>query len=254
MDTAWIILVAFWALTLGVLATAEGRAQLRARTRAEWTLDLVGLLVQGTLIPLLQVGLVVAGLAWLVPAGRGALEVPGWAALLLNLVAVDYLYYWNHRLLHTNTLWPLHRVHHTLRTLDVLGTSRNTLYSSLFIVYLWVGGALLYFLSEPFWFALGAALTAALDLWRHSPFTPRRGGALHRALSAVLILPSDHAWHHSTESSQVNFGANLSWWDRLHGTYQASTQDPASLGIPFAAPLGRQLFFPFDRRAGKLPP
>ena len=90
------------------------------------------------------------------------------------------------RLLHSRWLWPAHRVHHTMTEMDVLGTSRNSVWSSALIVYLWVNGAVLYLLNDPTWFAAGAAVTAALDLWRHSPLTPRRGSTLWRVVSKVL--------------------------------------------------------------------
>jgi sterol desaturase/sphingolipid hydroxylase (fatty acid hydroxylase superfamily) len=158
---------------------------------------------------------------------------------------VDYLYYWNHRLLHTRRLWPIHLVHHTVDEMDVLGTSRNTAWTSFFILYVWVNGAMLYLLAEPAGFAAGAALTASLDLWRHSELSPRVGGAVDRALGAVLILPRHHAWHHASDAAPGNFGANFSLWDRLHGTWIERADAPARLGVTTTLPVWRQLWWPF---------
>jgi len=36
-----------------------------------------------------------------------------------------------------------------------------------------------------------------------------------------VITPHEHAWHHSSARTDVNFGANLSLWDRVHGAYAA---------------------------------
>jgi sterol desaturase/sphingolipid hydroxylase (fatty acid hydroxylase superfamily) len=46
---------------------------------------------------------------------------------------------------------------------------------------------------------------------------------LERALRWLLVTPDMHRVHHSVvyNESSSNFGFNLSWWDRLFGTYRA---------------------------------
>ena len=245
---AWLFTVAvFWLLMGRVLRSAEAQRALRRKPWGDWLLDLTGLLVQGVGVPLLQVLLVAVILRELLPDWSGRVALPGnafVAGFLINVVVVDYLYYWNHRLLHTRLLWPVHRVHHTLTAMDVLGTSRNTVWSSAFIVYLWVNGALIFFLEQPAGVVAGATLTAALDLWRHSASGPQPGSALHRALSPWLILPEDHAWHHADAEVFGNYGANLVIWDRLHGTLIQAPEPPRALGVA-RLPLWRELLWPF---------
>lgn len=213
------------------------------RAAWEWVVDLAGLGVQGLLIPILQVVGVVAALSWLWPAAQGCVSMNPWVAGGLAFVGVDLLYYWNHRLLHTRVLWPVHRVHHSAGRMDVLVTSRNTLWSSAFVVYVWVHGAALFFLIDPMGWIWGATLTACLDLWRHSGFQPT--GGISRIFGAVLVLPNDHAMHHSTGESGFNFGANLNCWDRLFGTWKTALHRPENLGIPTGLSLSRSLFWPF---------
>jgi sterol desaturase/sphingolipid hydroxylase (fatty acid hydroxylase superfamily) len=164
---------------------------------------------------------------------------------LLSFFIIDYFYYWNHRLLHSRQLWPVHQVHHSVREMDVVATSRNTAWSSLLILYVWVNGVALFLLAAPAGYAAGAALTAALDLWRHSEVAPRAGGVVDRLLGRVLMLPRQHAWHHATEEVAANYGANLCWWDRLHGTFVDRGAAPEKLGVTVALPLWRQLWWPF---------
>jgi sterol desaturase/sphingolipid hydroxylase (fatty acid hydroxylase superfamily) len=244
-----VLFVAFWALLLLTLARRTSRETLRQKAWGDWVLDVTGLLVQGVAIPALQIAVVWAALSAFRPTGRGVWSIPGWQALILNVVVIDYLYYWNHRLLHARALWPLHRVHHTLTAQDVLGTSRNTLYSSLFIVYLWANGVFLYLLTDPTWFVAGVTLTAAFDLWRHSTLGPAHGSPAHRLLSLVIVTPADHGWHHSADRFGVNFGANLSLWDRLHGTWLSPDEvaEPPRLGVDDGLPLWRRLLWPFVR-------
>ena len=237
-------LIAFWGLVLATLALDGWQVYAGKRAR-EWVLDLAGLAVQGLFIPFLQIALVVAGLRWLAPGAEGVLEVTGWFGFLLAFVAVDYLYYWNHRFLHGRRLWPIHRVHHTVTAMDVFGTARNTLWTSFAIVYLWAHGAMLFLLggAGAAGYVAGVTLTVALDLWRHSAVGPGPGSRI----SLVFITPADHAWHHASAAEPGNFGANLSLWDRLHGSYLARDVMPPALGVaPGRQPLWRQLLWPFE--------
>lgn len=247
LDVA-IPFVAFWSLVFAVVLNRASRQRLVAKTRDAWILDVTGLVVQGALIPLLEVTLVFSALSIIVPASRGTLSLAWPLAALLNFVVVDYLYYWNHRLLHTRALWPVHSVHHSVTDMDVLATSRNPVWASLLIVYVWVNGVFLFVLDDARPFAIAAAVTAALDLWRHSPFGPARGGPLWRALSVVFITPSDHAWHHASgDSARGNYGANLSLWDRIHGTWIVREGAPKSLGDDVELPLWKKLVWPMAR-------
>jgi sterol desaturase/sphingolipid hydroxylase (fatty acid hydroxylase superfamily) len=240
-------LAAFW-LLIGVAALRrERRRAWASKPGAAWLLDGIGLGIQGGLIPLVQLAVVVAGLALVAPGWRGRLVLPGdnvVAGFLINFVVVDYFYYWNHRLLHTRALWPVHLVHHTVADMDVVGTSRNTAWTSFLIVYVWVNGVMLFLLAQPAGYATGAALTAALDLWRHSDLSPRAGSVLDRVLGAVFILPRHHAWHHARDAAPGNFGANFSLWDHLHGTWLERAGAPARLGVPTTLSLWRQLLWP----------
>jgi sterol desaturase/sphingolipid hydroxylase (fatty acid hydroxylase superfamily) len=243
-------LATFWALFLVVLLAPARRARLAAKPRADWLLDLAGLAVQGGLIPLLQAGLLLAALRAAWPEAEGALSLGAAGAFLLNFVAVDALYYWNHRAFHRPRLWPVHAVHHTMTELDVLGTSRNTLWTSLLIVYVWVNAVLVFVIEERAAYLAAVSLTACLDLWRHSPAGPPAGGRLDRLLGLALITPNDHAWHHARDVADVNFGANLSLWDRAFGTLYRPGRAPAALGVPSPLGLGRRLWWPFPSRAG----
>jgi sterol desaturase/sphingolipid hydroxylase (fatty acid hydroxylase superfamily) len=212
-----------------------------------WAIDLAGLLMQGVIIPLLQVTIIYQLYRYILPLDRASWQLHPLAALSLSFVGVDYLYYWNHRLLHTRWLWSSHLVHHTVTDMDVLGTSRNTLWTSFLIVYLWVHGLFIYLLADPTWYILGASLTSALDLWRHSHYHP--APRIDRFLQSWLILPRDHAWHHAETSvirQHCNFGANFKFWDKIHGTYYESTVPPDRLGTPTDLSLSQQLIDPYQ--------
>ncbi len=244
------ILAAFWLLFGLNLARPKGWQQLCQKSKSDWALDLSGLGIQGIVIPAMQVGLLYRALHFLLPQAAGCLTLPPLAQFLICTILIDYAYYWNHRWLHTQG-WALHQVHHTVTQLDVLGTSRNSLWSSFFILYLWVHALMIYLLHNPSGYLWGISLTAMLDLWRHSQLGPRPKSWLHRALSAWLVLPQDHAHHHAHQRHTCNFGANLKIWDRIHHTdHKASRllKDASSqaIDLPASMSLWQKLFYPFS--------
>lgn len=237
-----ITLVSFISLMTAICLTPSAWQRLRQKTWPDWCLDVSGLCLQGLLIPLLQMTVVYSLYHWLLPSYRAHWHLSPILSCALSLVVVDYLYYWNHRLLHHPWLWPGHLVHHTVSDMDVLGTSRNTFWTSFLILYLWIHPLFIYLLDRPSGYSLGIGLTAALDLWRHSPCHPPIW--LDSLLRPWLMLPLDHALHHGSQEFDYNYGANFKWWDLWHGTYRSPPNSPTSLGIPTNLTLLQKLFAP----------
>lgn len=246
MQTELLIFLAFTLLLGGTLLDPISLRQLGAKPWQDWVLDGVGLFIQGILIPLLQITVLYQLYRVLIPGLEGVVQLPPLVGFGLSFVLVDYLYYWNHRCLHRGWFWSLHQVHHTVSDRDVLGTSRNSLWSSFFILYLWIHSLAFYLLQADQAYAIGVSLTAALDLWRHSAFGPASQTWLYHWLSAWFILPQDHAWHHAHEGFHCNYGANFKWWDRLHGTAYQSDRLPAQLGIPTGLSLTQKILWPWQ--------
>lgn len=239
------ILITFWLLVGLSTCSPSGRQRLFQKSRTDWILDLCGLGMQGIVIPGLQIGLLHQGLQRLLPQEAHGIALPPLVGFLLCAVLVDYGYYWNHRWLH-GPGWPMHQVHHTVTQLDVLGTSRNTLWSSFCILYLWVHALMLYLLQEPSGYLWGISLTAVLDLWRHSALGPKPHGWFYRVISPWLVLPQDHAWHHAQQATSCNFGANLKLWDQLHGTARTCPEFPETLGIDTSLGFWQKLLYPIE--------
>ncbi len=219
-----LVFSAFTILSAAAFFRSEGPSRIFRRSRGEWLADGAGLLVQGVVVPFVETALVYAGLYRFFPQLRGAVAISPITAFALNFVLVDYLYYWNHRLLH-GALWPWHALHHSAEDLDVWVTSRNTLWTPVLIVYIWINGLFAFILKDPSAYLMSAAITAALDLWRHSGAWPADWTL------PLLITPREHAWHHSAERFDRNFGANLKLWDRLHGTHFDPRTAPGKLGL-----------------------
>lgn len=239
-------LITFGFLLTCLLWNPQHRSYFQEKTGFEWILDGSNLFIQGFLIPILRIVLVFNLLEKLWPEGRGLLMISPFWGFILCFIGVDYLYYWNHRLLHHKKLFRIHWVHHTVKKMDVLATSRNTLWTSFLLVYLWINGLLLYITDFNQGLIWGMSLTACLDLWKHSTFLQGHL-RLQRWLSHYLLLmtPLDHAWHHASKLN-YNFGANLNLFDRLHGTYCAEKQYPEHLGIQSPLRPWQMLIYPFE--------
>lgn len=235
------VFIAFTILILLTVTNEQSFAALQAKSRDDWVLDVIGLSFQGILIPLLQMTVVYQLYNILLPSDRSTITIHPLLAFCLSFICVDYIYYWNHRLLHTSWFWHLHKVHHTVTHMEVLGTSRNTIWTSFLIIYLWLHPLVIYLLVNPSWYIAGISLTSALDLWRHSAITPIPTSLF----SSWLILPQDHTWHHASQSHACNYGANLKLWDKMHGTYYKCHRLPDSLGINTNLTLTQKLIFPF---------
>jgi sterol desaturase/sphingolipid hydroxylase (fatty acid hydroxylase superfamily) len=240
-------------ITLGLascVSTSE-RRKLFQRTGEAWLIDGLSLLIQGLVVPMLQVGLTFFLLHRFFPTWQRSWKWGATAAFLLNFVVVDYLYFCCHRLLHTRRLWPWHRLHHSSPTLDMVATSRNSWLTSFFLPYFWANTFFAFMLDAPGAYMVGMAITAGLDLWRHSGFQLPPGSHIHRFLALAIITPNEHHWHHGREHSRapqgINFGANLSLWDRWHGSYFSAAEAPKTFGVNESLVLSREFIFP--RRA-----
>ncbi len=242
--TTIILFLTFSGLTLTGLLKEDGRRAFLGRGGDDWFLDLFGLFIQGVIVPAVPF-LVAPLLASAFPSFHQNIEMNALQQFIISFVLVDYMYYWNHRYFHTRKLWDLHRIHHSARHLDVLVTSRNSFITSFFFVYIWVQCFALFLLKDSTGFSLGLALTFALDLWRHSGLSVNP--ALKAILAPVLILPTEHVLHHSLSGRNRNFGANLCWWDKLHGTYSPQVVLNQNLERIGSANLWREIFWPWRR-------
>jgi sterol desaturase/sphingolipid hydroxylase (fatty acid hydroxylase superfamily) len=232
-----IVFAAFCVLGVAAFCRADGPSRVMSRTGAEWLADASGLVIQGIGVPFAQTALIYAGLMKLSPSLHGCISLSPLAAFLLNFAGVDYLYYWNHRMLH-GKLWPWHALHHSATDMDVWITSRNTLWTPLLIVYIWINGVMVFLLKDPSAYLLAAAATAALDLWRHSGAWPSSWRL------PVLMTPREHSWHHSSERFNKNFGANFRLWDKMHGTHYDPQVRPERLGLEVPGGILRAVVLP----------
>jgi len=181
------------------------------------------------------------------------LPAPPWVAVAASVVVLDLAIYLQHVLFHAvPALWRLHRMHHADLEFDVTTGARfHPLEIALSMVI--KIGVVAAFGAPAVAVVIFEALLNATSMFNHG--NVRVTGWLDSALRRVVVTPDMHRVHHSVvpRETNSNFGFNLSWWDRLFGTYRAEPaagQQGMTLGIeqfrnPQELRLDRMLAQPF---------
>jgi len=217
----------FFAGTFVVVALWERAAPRRPLTASKgvrWFSNL-GIVAIDTLalrwsFPVLAVGM--AALA----AGRGwgllnNLALPGWAAVVAAVIALDLAIYLQHVMFHAvPVLWRLHRMHHADLDFDV--TTGVRFHPIEIVLSLGIKLAAVTVIGPaPVAVLIFEVLLNGTSLFNHGNI--RLPKAVDRWLRLVVVTPDMHRVHHSIHPGETNsnFGFNLPWWDRLCGTYRA---------------------------------
>lgn len=215
---------------LGVFA-AVAAWELRAPRRRQafrrldrWPGNL-GIVAVGALLVRLVLPTTAVGVALLAEAkGWGvfnAVAPPPVLAIALSVVALDLAIYFQHVLSHAvPALWRLHRMHHA--DLDVDVTTGVRFHPLEILLSMAVKLSVIAALGTPAVAVLiFEVLLNATSMFNHGNL--RLPARLDRALRSIVVTPDMHCVHHSVlrQETDSNFGFNLSWWDRLFGTYRA---------------------------------
>lgn len=245
MSSESLGLFSFFGFTLASLIVASERKRMSAKLLADWITDIASVLMHFVILPALQVAIVLTLLNTIVPTWKGILPSSLGLSLLLY-VLIDYSWYWNHRIFHAQTLlWNLHKTHHSAEQIDVFVTPRNALIAHFFMVYFWFIALVTYLLNDASLFLAFAAFGVVINFWGHTNFFLPCESLLNRVLSAVIVTPREHLWHHSRENPHCNFGTVFSVWDRLHHTNYCGSDRPAAFGDPSRRTVWNQLIWPF---------
>lgn len=189
-----------------------------------WTNNL-GIVALDTVLVRLTFPVAAVGLALLADErGWGVFnvfEVPAWAAIIASVIALDLAIYFQHVLFHAvPALWRLHRMHHADLEFDV--TTGLRFHPVEILLSMGIKLAVVVALGPPAVAVLiFEVLLNATAMFNHG--NVRLPGLIDRVLRWIVVTPDMHRVHHSVipEETNSNFGFNLSWWDRLFGTYKA---------------------------------
>jgi sterol desaturase/sphingolipid hydroxylase (fatty acid hydroxylase superfamily) len=211
------VLVALWE----VLAP---RRALRLSRAVRWVSNL-GLVALNTLVLRLLFPLAGVGMAAFCAAnGWGLLnyfQVPLAIALPVAVVALDFMIWLQHVMVHAvPALWRLHQVHHADVDYDL--TTGARFHPLEIVLSMLIKFAAITVLGAPVLaVVVFEILLNATAMFNHGNI--RLPAGLDRVLRWFVVTPDMHRIHHSVEDDETNsnFGFNLTWWDRLFGTYRA---------------------------------
>ncbi|OOZ38466.1 fatty acid hydroxylase [Solemya pervernicosa gill symbiont] len=147
-------------------------------------------------------------------------QIPFMLAVVLSVVAMDFIIYLQHVLVHAvPMLWRLHRMHHADLDYDV--TTGARFHPIEIILSMLIKFATIVVLGPPVVAVIiFEVVLNAMAMFNHGNVGLPAG--LDRLLRWLVVTPDMHRVHHSVEDDEANsnFGFNLSWWDRLFGTYR----------------------------------
>lgn len=212
-------------ITLALLEIAAPRRRSAALSRLERWPGAAALFALGVLIGRL---LAPAGLAsvalWAQSHQFGLfnlLDVPLIAAALISLIALDFLVWVQHVLMHRfDWLWRFHRVHHADPHLDVT-TALRFHPGEILLSLIWKVAAVLLLGAPAFAVIIFEMVLNASAQFNHANIA--LPSHVERLLRRIIVTPDMHRVHHSVEHDEANtnFGFCLSWWDRLFARYRA---------------------------------
>ena len=184
----------------------------------------IGLMVFNTvLLRLLFPAAAVGMAAFSASQGWGLLshfEVDAWLAVPVAVVLMDSVIWLQHVMVHAvPAFWRLHRVHHADPDYDL--TTGARFHPVEIILSMLIKFATIMVLGPPVVAViLFEMVLNGMAMFNHA--NVRLPATLDRMLRWVVVTPDMHRVHHSVEDDEANsnFGFNLSWWDRLFGTYR----------------------------------
>jgi sterol desaturase/sphingolipid hydroxylase (fatty acid hydroxylase superfamily) len=177
------------------------------------------------------------------PVRHAVARLPLAAKFLLGLVVFDFVSFVVHVSLHrSNTLWNVHKVHHSTLHLDGFATTRTHAFENMlrFVP----GQAVLFVMGmSAAVVAPVVAIAAIYGVSNHSNL-----GSNVRWAEFVLVTPRLHRRHHVPSTTQHNFGAIFTIWDRCFGTLvRRDTRPDERYGVPGEIDSYPQRFVPAFR-------
>lgn len=154
------------------------------------------------------------------------IDLPSIVVIILSLILLDIIIYWQHRLFHrVPILWRLHKVHHADAHVDAsTGLRFHPIEIILSILVKLIAVSLL---GVPAIVVLIFEIALnGLAMFNHANI--RLPPALEKPLRLVLMTQILHRIHHSQRVSETNsnYGFSVIWWDWIFGSYKGAAQKP----------------------------
>lgn len=163
----------------------------------------------------------------------------GLPGLAIDLLILDFLIYWWHRVNHESQfLWRFHEIHHLDGFLDTTTALRFHFVEVLLSAS--ARAVVIILLGMPFFSVIVFEILVLLSaLFHHSNL--RLGPRTERLLGRLIITPAIHWVHHHAvrRDTDSNYGTIFSFWDPLFGSRSATDRWPdMPIGVERTAERG----------------
>jgi len=145
---------------------------------------------------------------------------------VILFVAVDFCYYWFHRLSHEiNAIWATHIVHHQSEEYNLTVALRQSWFQGFFSSLFYLPLAIIGF--DPLMTITVIAFNTLYQFWIHTELIRNMGW-----FEYIFNTPSHHRVHHGSNPEYIdkNHAGTLIIWDRLFGTFEPE-KAPVVYGI-----------------------
>src|SRR5438105_13686206 len=236
--------IPFFFLLMGVELWVARRKGVKLYRFADAVVDLACGMTQQILL-VFAVAVLAAGYVWLYQHRLVTFREGSLWPWLIAFVAVDFIYYWWHRLSHqVNALWAVHVVHHQSEDYNLAVALRQAVFSVWTIWPLHLPLALLGV--PPVTFLIVDSLSTLYQFWIHTELVKKMGW-----FEWLFNTPAQHRVHHAVNPRYLdrNYAATLCIWDRIFGTFEEEKEQPVyGLVTPLAsfAPMWAQIHHFFD--------
>lgn len=142
--------------------------------------------------------------------------------MVLAVVVIDFLYYWEHRMEHRiRILWSYHSIHHSSPIYNYTTALRVSFIDNFVAFIFFLPAVLAGF--HPIMVILAIGVMLIYQFWLHTQLIGKLG-----VFEKVFMTPSQHRVHHGSDDIYLdkNYGAIFSLWDRMFGTSQEEIFKP----------------------------
>lgn len=236
-----------------LLATAAQRLSSHAHQKGSWRVNGAFWMLDALVVGMVCGACACTAARWAEARQIGLLHavgVPPWLALILTVVALDFVSYVWHRANHVvPILWRLHQVHHSDPAFTVSTALRFHPGELLLSLPLRLA-AVVAVGASPAAVVAFEVLFAVANFMEHGDISLPL--PVERGWGWVCITPAFHRLHHARDWAKLNtnFGTVFVFWDRLLGSYRASSSEiRVETGLPgvnVALSLRQALVLPFD--------
>ncbi|GEE00651.1 C-5 sterol desaturase [Gordonia spumicola] len=150
------------------------------------------------------------------------LPIDAWYTWVIGFVAVDFVYYWQHRIAHrVRLVWATHQAHHSSEYYNFATALRQKWNPAMNLI-MWLP---LPALGIPPAVVFGSySLNLIYQFWVHTEHIDR----MWRPFEYVMNTPSHHRVHHGSDAEYLdrNYGGVFIVFDRMFGSFQPELHRP----------------------------